>query len=966
MWFQKIKQLKLKNPLNVNIAYININTIENKFDRLIGTIENNIDILCISETKLDSSYPINQFVIPGYNTPYRLDGPKLKSPSGGLLLFIKEHIPSKILKTRYKLPENLQAIPIELNLRKSKWLVVAVYRPETFKKTDFICALNNLSDIYSDTYDNILLLGDFNMESTDTDMLPLIESHDLYSMIKTPTCFKSTQGRCIDLMLTNKRHNFMHTQTFETGESDFHYMIYTMFKTKFEKAPAKVIKYRCFKKFKNDIFQCDLSNNLYNTTTGIFTTFEETFRQTLDKHAPYKTKFVRGNNKPFINKKLRNAIATRSRLRNIAKKTNKPADILNYKRHRNYVKNMNFKIKRDYYQTLNPKKLEMNKRFWKTFKPFLSGKNESIGKLLLVENEDIINDDSNIAETMNMYFGNITKGLEVRYWPELEEDINDAVSKAIRKHRDHPSIKKIQDHGFLPNDFKFKHILPADVKAKISQLNSAKSTRGEIPINILKENVDIYCVYLADCFNTCINDGIFPDVMKLADITQIFKKDDKTNKKNYRPISILSALSKVFERILCDQINEFMDGKLSNLLCGFRKGYNTECALLYLLENWRKQLDNGQIIGAVLCDLSKAFDTLPHDLIIAKLAAYGLGDNALKLISDYLKGRFQRVKVGSSFSNWIEILLGVPQGSVLGPILFNIFINDYIFFIIDCGVCNFVDDQTLYSHGQTIDIVVSKLEGDIKRTLTWCEQNSLVPNPDKFQIMFLGTKTFTNMNLKINGQTTSTTKTVQLLGITIDWKLQFNKHVKELCKSANKRAGALMRLRNKLNVDQKILLYNSFIKSQFSYCPLIWMFHGKSTNNKVNRIQKRALMAVYNDFHSTFDQLLSKGNHSPIHELNLKFLITKVFQCVNKESPPLLNGFFDTKDNCHNLRIRNLLQLPINCSTQTYGIHSFSYRGSATWNSLPDNIKESASSSVLKSKLQSTKIKCSCKLCISS
>ncbi len=152
--------------------------------------------------------------------------------------------------------------------------------------------------------------------------------------------------------------------------------------------------------------------------------------------------------------------------------------------------------------------------------------------------------------------------------------------------------------------------------------------------------------------------------------------------------------------------------------------------------------------------------------------------------------------------------------------------------------------------------------------------------------------------------------------------------------------------------------------SQFGYCPVIWMFHGKSVNDKLNRIQKRALTAVYNDFHSTIVQLLAKGNHSRIHDLNLKFLIVKVFQCVKGTSPSLLNGMFERKYNCRTLRINNLLRLPNKCSTQTYGTHSFQYRGSATWNSLPDMIKDSDSSSVLKSKLESFSIRCSCKLCI--
>ena len=229
--------------------------------------------------------------------------------------------------------------------------------------------------------------------------------------------------------------------------------------------------------------------------------------------------------------------------------------------------------------------------------------------------------------------------------------------------------------------------------------------------------------------------------------------------------------------------------------------------------------------------------------------------------------------------------------------------------------------------------------------------------------MFLGTKSKIKLCLEINGRKTISTSEVILLGIKIDWKMQFNRHVEQLCDSARKKVGALMRLRNKLDVEQKLILYNSFIKSQFDYCPIVWLFHGKVANQQINRIHKRALKAVYNDFDSSFEQLLAKGNHETIHQAHLKRLIVKVFSCVNKESPEILHDLFTADRSSHDLIIRNRLNLP-KTNTVTYGVHSFRFRGSATWNSLPDNLKECSSTSVLKTKLRNLDvIKCSCKLC---
>lgn len=928
-------------------------------------IQGNIDIFCISETKLDQSYPTEQFIIPGYSSPYRLDGPKIIKASGGMLVYIKEDIPSKRLKT-HTLPIDIQVVPIELNFKKAKWLLIPIYRPPSKSKVEFISHLSHLIDNYVSNYDNILLLGDFNMEADENEMMSIINDHNLYSMIKQPTCFKTSTGRCIDLMLTTKKHSFQYSQTVDTGESDFHHMIYTMFKTTYTKTPPKVIKYRCYKHFSKSAFECDIIEKMKTSANpSSYSLFQNILQQTLDKHAPFKTKIARGNNKSFITKDLRKAISNRSKLKNIANFTKDSIDIQRYKKQRNFVKNLNFKTKRDYYKTLNPKKLEFSKKFWKTFKPFLSNKSESGGKMFLIENECIVSDDLEIASIMNQYFSTITNSLHIKSWPEPEISLNneDYVTHAIRKFANHPSIQKIKSHT-LSKKFNFKHITPEQVIEKVKGLDTGKSSRGDLPTKILKEEITLLYPFITDCFNASINEGSFPNEMKLSDITCIFKKDDNTNKTNYRPISILSALSKVFERLIADQLNDFMKDKLSKYLTGFRKGFSCEDSLLRLLENWRQSLDKGDIVGTILCDLSKAFDTLPHELIIAKLAAYGLDHDALNLISNYLLNRMQRCKVGSTFSSWVDILVGVPQGSVLGPLLFNIFLNDFFIFIEESKVCNFADDTTIYASGKDIYTVICKLEKDIENALNWFQQNSLVPNPEKFQIMFLGTKCKINICLDIKGKKTYSTQEVKLLGVTIDWKLLFNSHVDKICHFAKNKTGALMRLRNILTTEQKLLLYNSFIKSQFGYCSCVWMYHGKTADLRINNIQKRALRAVYNDFSSSYEQLLTRGNHDTIHQSNLKAMIVKVYKCLHRNVPEILHDVFKHDINFpYDLRIKDLLILPIT-NTQTYGTHSFAYRGSASWNSLPDIYKECTSESVLKNKLRHVKIICTCKVCL--
>ena len=220
----------------------------------------------------------------------------------------------------------------------------------------------------------------------------------------------------------------------------------------------------------------------------------------------------------------------------------------------------------------------------------------------------------------------------------------------------------------------------------------------------------------------------------------ILKNKASYLKSNYRPISVLPSVSKILERIVCDQMQSYFSTLLSNLVSGFRKGYSTQHALFRVIETWKQSLDSRSVVGTFLMDLSKAYDCIPHDLLIAKLKAYGLDRNSLRLMLTYLSNRIQRVKVGTCLSKYGKIKSGIPQGSVLEPLLINIFINDIFYMNLDCDVCNFADDITLYSCRPSIDVVITEVENTLMTILTWFDQNGMVANPAKFRIMFLGKK----------------------------------------------------------------------------------------------------------------------------------------------------------------------------------------------------------------------------------
>ena len=246
-----------------------------------------------------------------------------------------------------------------------------------------------------------------------------------------------------------------------------------------------------------------------------------------------------------------------------------------------------------------------------------------------------------------------------------------------------------------------------------------------------------------------------------------------------------------------------MKNKFSPYLCGFRKNHNAQYSLLKMIENWKKQLDNGEKVGAIFMDLSKAFDTINHSLLLAKLKAYGFSNQALRLLQSYLCNRFQRSIINGSFSSWNEVITGVPQGSILGPLLFSIFLNDIFLFISKCQLCNYADDNTLYKSGKNMQKIKNDLEMDFMILQKWFHENHLVLNPDKCHFIVIGDDD-PNQKIILNNNEIVSSNEEKLLGILLDSKLNFDS-ITSLCKKAGQKLSALARINHYLTQDQKII-----------------------------------------------------------------------------------------------------------------------------------------------------------------
>ena len=241
------------------------------------------------------------------------------------------------------------------------------------------------------------------------------------------------------------------------------------------------------------------------------------------------------------------------------------------------------------------------------------------------------------------------------------------MANAIKNFEQHPSILKIKENKKVYSSFSFKPVCLDEIIKETLNLDTSKPTqKSDIPTKIIKQNQDIFFEFIFENVNNLIDTDVYPEQLKWADVKPAHKKGSRTDKENYRPISMLPNISKIYERCLFKQLPNYFEDYFSKHQCAFRKGFSVGNCLLPMIEKWRESLDQGGTYGALLTDLSKTFDCL-HDLLIAKLHAYGLDTKSLKLMLSYLTNRKQRVKINDTYSYWSKILFGVPQGSILGP-----------------------------------------------------------------------------------------------------------------------------------------------------------------------------------------------------------------------------------------------------------------------------------------------------------
>ena len=447
------------------------------------------------------------------------------------------------------------------------------------------------------------------------------------------------------------------------------------------------------------------------------------------------------------------------------------------------------------------------KKTWKIINNILSrNRDKKVIKKIVINNTSYC-DDSDIASVFNDFFCSIG----AKYDSEIPSTNLDPCH----------FINVIHAHSFF-----LEPVSAVEVEYHIKSLKNSKQDINSLPIQILKENISVLSNVIADLINVSFQSGIFPKVWKKAVVLPLFKNEDPEIMSNYRPISILPPLSKVIEKCLKSRLLHYFNSNnlFNRVQFGYQKNISTQDAILHVTEKIYDNLEKKLSTLAVFIDFSKCFDTLNRNILIRKLEAYGIRGIPLQLFKSYLSERYQAVRVNGAISSFKLVSSGVPQGSVLGPILYMIYVNDLPYVTDLFSVCLFADDTTLVFESSYKSELSYKCNSGIALFNNWCCANRLSINFKKTYIML-----FSNIlhpedisAIYLNDRIIKYASSLKFLGLIIDDKLKFNLHIDYISKKISKNAGMLYKLKHYVPLKTLTCLYRSFVECYLNYCTVVF------------------------------------------------------------------------------------------------------------------------------------------------
>ena len=514
-----------------------------------------------------------------------------------------------------------------------------------------------------------------------------------------------------------------------------------------------------------------------------------------------------------------------------------------------------------------------------------------------------------------------------------------------------------------PSSFEFAEIEPSRVLKLLSKLDVTKATGlDQISNKVLKQAAPVIYKQLTELFNLSLKSGEYPDDWKLAKVSPVFKAGERNDPNNYRPISILSTISRVFEKLVYEQIYNYLtkNNLLDSRQSGFRSLHSTVTALLDLTNQWCFNIDRGLVSGVLFLDLKTAFDTVDHQLLLTKLEYIGIRGHAFELFKSYLESRFQIVFTNGVLSDKAILRCGVPQGSILGPLLFLIYINDLTTIADYATVRMYADDTNMTFTACSIPDLQHDMNIDLQFLQNWLVANRLTLNVLKREFMLVGSRqrvaTLTQeLDLSINGISLKRVNSSKCLGVEIDEFLTWDAHISSVSKKVSSGIGVIKKIKPIVPTSNLLSLYQSIVEPYLDYCSVVWDDISDQLTDKLQKLQNRAARVITGaDYRTPSSVLLNKNGWSSLKEKRNKQKALMMFKIMNGMTPAYLEDILTRNigRSVYNLRIsRRNLALP--AVKTDYYRNSFAYTGAKIWNALPDEMKYEKSMRTFKRNLES-------------
>ena len=649
------------------------------------------------------------------------------------------------------------------------------------------------------------------------------------------------------------------------------------------------------------------------------------------QHAPIITKNVKGRNSPWLTREIKSEMNNRDRLMCKCRQSKLTCDYDQFRQQRNKVNKLVRKAKNDYHKDKLKDSVHDPKRFWSTLKNLFPLKEKLKSAKSFMINGKLNSNSNDIAAGFCSFFTNITGELK---------------SKTI-KLKNFIWEKPKPPHPKTYNIFRFKPVTTTEVFKLLKNLQRSKACgHDDLPPGFLKDAATCIAKPLCHIVNLSLKSGVVPTDFKIGRISPVFKSGVKQDMNNYRPITVLSACSKIFEKCVHNQLSKYLEDHhlLSNCQFGFRKKRNTELAATLFMDNIRRNMENGLMTGAIFIYLSEAFDSLSHAHIVESLSSYGIMGTTKNLLTDYLFNRKQSVCFNKEMSDFQPVTCGVPQGSILGPLLFLLAFNDVGDTLLHCKIVMYADDTVIFTPGKTQKELETNLTTDFKRVADWMESNELMLNMNKgkTECMLFGTSKRTKdkfLNVEYRRQKISYTDSYKYLGIKLDQTLSLRDHTLTTYKKASGRLYLLKRIRPNLTSKAAHTIYQSMIVPLFTYCSIVTMIMSKTAKEKIKRLEMRASEVISGKRELKTNCIASIGKRR---------ICLQVFDCIFGNVCKNFENYFERMQN--NTRNKNkLLRLPaikLECSR-----NSFYFNGAKLFNELPLPIREEINRNIFSSSL---------------